>query len=315
MKQYHISHDGEELGPYSAEEIASKVQGKELSPMDFIYDEESEDWVPIMQFSEVAGLINVEKPKPKSKPKAQSETQAASEVDAVQASEAAGADSVSESAEPAAELAAEKLGDIEVSDMNAPQFSPEQAMETEWYVLKGENKLGPFAYTDVLKMLQQKIVFEFDFAWHPGLATWKRIAELPAFHASNISKIKETLMPEISEVFFRRKHRRIEFDGSVLVHNNAKVWKGQGVEISAGGVGVVIENAMLVPGDEVIVHFKPAANFPAFNASCEIVSKKFVEGLKDKNAPVKYGLKFTGINKQMQEMLQGFAKTAAPSAA
>jgi hypothetical protein len=80
-------------------------------------------------------------------------------------------------------------------------------------------------------------------------------------------------------------------------------------------VGIVIENAMLVPGDKVIVHFKPAANFPAFNASCEVVSKKFVEGLKDKNAPVKYGLKFTGINKQMQEMLQGFAKTAAPSAA
>ncbi|MEO0336515.1 MAG: GYF domain-containing protein [Pseudomonadota bacterium] len=308
MKQYHISHDGEELGPYSAEEIAKKVQGKDLSPMDYIYDESAEDWVPIVQFQEVAGLLHVEKPKPKSKPAASPKAEASHE-------DHSKPDVAKEQVEVKANQEAPVEADLKAVSAAGPEFTSEQAMSTEWYVLKGENKFGPFAYTDVLKMLQQKIVFEFDFAWHPGLATWKRIAELDAFHADNISKIKETLMPEISEVFFRRKHRRVEFDGTVLIHNNAKVWKGQGVEISTGGVGIVIENALLVPGDEVIVHFKPAANFPAFNASCEIVSKKSVEGLKDKNAPVKYGLKFTGINKQMQEMLQTFSKTAAPSAA
>lgn len=71
----------------------------------------------------------------------------------------------------------------------------------EWYILKGENKFGPFSYPDVLKMLQQKVVFEFDFAWHPGLSTWVRIADLDSFKPDNIGKMKETLMPEISEVF------------------------------------------------------------------------------------------------------------------
>ena len=40
---------------------------------------------------------------------------------------------------------------------------------SEWFVLKGENRFGPFNYTDLVKMLQQKVVFPFDFIWHAGL--------------------------------------------------------------------------------------------------------------------------------------------------
>src|SRR5690606_16669920 len=93
-------------------------------------------------------------------------------------------------------------------------------MNHEWYVLKGENKFGPFSYTDVVKMLQQGVVFEFDFAWHSGLTNWERIAELPAFAKENIRKLKDTLMPEISEVFFRRRHRRVKYGGTILIHDN-----------------------------------------------------------------------------------------------
>jgi hypothetical protein len=72
----------------------------------------------------------------------------------------------------------------------------------EWYVLKGDNKFGPFSYREVLKMLQEKVAFEFDFAWHPGLSTWVRIADLDAFKPAYISQIQTADMPDISEVFF-----------------------------------------------------------------------------------------------------------------
>lgn len=171
-----------------------------------------------------------------------------------------------------------------------------------------ENKFGPFSYPDVLKMLQQKVVFEFDFAWHPGLSTWVRIADLDPFKPDNIGKMKETLMPEISEVFFRRRHRRVRYGGTILVHDNKSVWKGKGVEISAGGAGVVMENAMVVPGQTLYLHFKPGDGVPPFNAICEVVSKQYVEGVKEKNAPIRYGLKFTSISPTTQKFLQEFAK-------
>lgn len=192
-----------------------------------------------------------------------------------------------------------------------PTDSLSKSLQAEWYVLKGESKFGPFIFTDVVKMLQKKIVFEFDFAWQPKMDGWKRIAEIEDFKAQNIQTLKESLMPEIEEVFFRRKHRRSTFKGVVLVHDNQTVWKGQGYEISAGGAGVVMDNALVVPGQKLYVHFKPAQGLPPFNAVCEVVSKKYVDGLKEKNAPIQYGLKFTEVNTQTQEFLQSFIQKEA----
>jgi hypothetical protein len=174
---------------------------------------------------------------------------------------------------------------------------------TEWFVLKGENKFGPFAFADLVKMLQQKSVFEFDFAWHEGMASWKRIAELEPFRAENIRRLQDTDSTEIQEVFFRRRHRRMDYNGTILVHDNKTVWKGQGVEISAGGAGVVMENAMIAPGQVLYLHFKPCDGVPPFNAVCEVVSKKFEEGVRDRGTPIRYGLKFTNINANTQQYL------------
>ena len=38
----------------------------------------------------------------------------------------------------------------------------------EWYILKWDNKYGPFSYLEVIQMLQNKSVFEFDFIWKNG---------------------------------------------------------------------------------------------------------------------------------------------------
>jgi hypothetical protein len=179
--------------------------------------------------------------------------------------------------------------------------------EREWYVLKGENKFGPFAYTEVLRMLQQKAIYEFDFAWYPGLETWKRIAEFNDFSPNRIRELQQT-MTGIEQVFYRRRHRRVRYGGTILVHDNQTVWKGQGVEISAGGAGVLMENAMIVPGQTLYLHFKPGDGVPPFNAVCEVVSKKFEDGIRGKETPIRYGLKFLNITAATQKFLHDFAK-------
>lgn len=277
--KFYISQNGQQSGPWSVAEIVSKVGASELSPMDYLFDEDKNDWVALLEHPEVSANLSALKPKAPPKPKAAPSTN--SEHDAVPQ---------------------------ELKDKVAKAGQPEY-MLFDWYVLKGENRFGPFSYPDVVRMLQEKVVYEFDFAWHSGLETWIRIAEIEAFHTKNIQKLQETLMPEIKQVFFRRRHRRAKFGGSIIIHDNKNVWKGHAVEVSAGGAGVVMDNSMLVPGQDIYLHFKPGDGVPPFNAVCEVVSKKYVDGVKDKNAPIMYGLRFKNISSNTQKFLQDFTKT------
>ena len=83
------------------------------------------------------------------------------------------------------------------------------------------------------------------------------------------------------------------------------------MEVSEGGAGVVMENAMLVPGQELYLHFKPGDGVPPFNAICEVVSKEFVKDLRDRSAPIKYGLKFKSLSSETQKFLKDYTKRSA----
>ncbi len=182
---------------------------------------------------------------------------------------------------------------------------PDEDRPNEWYVLKGDNKFGPFAYSELLRMLQDKSVFEFDYVWHAKLSAWERLASLPDFAPNQIRKLRDSGQATLNEVFFRRRHARATYGASILVHNNKSVFKGKSLEISAGGAGIVIESAQLQPGDRIYLHFKPGDGVPPFNAICEVVAKRFVNS-SDKDAPVQYGVKFTEITKQTQDVLNSF---------
>lgn len=300
-KTFYVSHEEKQLGPFSQEAILLLISQGDLSPLDYVFDEASQDWVVLMNHDSFVSLIDDRSPNQAGSSKSsfahsirsshQSDQVAAKERNHTEVNEA---------------NKRERQKNDNVFPLNA-QSNPDHLV-TEWYVLKGENKFGPFAFTDVVKMLQQKVVFEFDFAWHPKMTSWKRIAEIDSFHHDNIKKLKTTLMPEIEELFFRRRHRRTDFNGTILVHDNKSVWKGQGVEISAGGAGLIMENAMVVPGQVLYLHFKPCDGVPPFNAVCEVVSKQYVDGVKEKSAPIKYGVKFTSISPTAQTVLADYTK-------
>jgi hypothetical protein len=268
------------MGPYTVDEIVNFVSQGTLSPLDYLYDEQKGDWFLFLDHEALADKVKALKPK--APPRA--------------------AEVKEEPPAKAKKASAEKGG--------VPTPLAEQ-MQHEWFILKGENKFGPFAYTDVVKMLQQGVVFEFDFAWHGGMAGWERIADVKAFDKEHIKQLKETAMPEISEVFFRRRYRRVRYGGTILVHDNKKVWKGKGVEISEGGAGVIMENAMVLPGQELYLHFKPGDGVPPFNAVCEVVSKQYVSDIVNPQTPIKYGLKFKNVSTEAEKFLKDFTKKAA----
>jgi hypothetical protein len=121
-------------------------------------------------------------------------------------------------------------------------------------------------------------------------------------------------MPEISDVFFRRKHPRLKYEGIVIVHDNQSVWKGLGVEVSLDGAGVVMEDSSIHPGEILYLHFKTWQKIPAFNVTCEVMSKRFVEAVTDKNKPIRYGLSFKEIKEEAKSILQQFKEYGEPAA-
>ena len=166
----------------------------------------------------------------------------------------------------------------------------------EWFVLKGEHRFGPFGYNEVVRMLQQKVVYPFDFVWHASLTDWKRLAEVAEFGAEHIRSLYEKNGKK-TEIFVQRQHKRKKHASRVIIHDNLSLWKGESFEISKGGVGVSMKNALVVPGQQVFVHFSGSDGMPSFNAVCEVVSKKFVND----NSPVEYGLRFLSMSPETQD--------------
>lgn len=181
---------------------------------------------------------------------------------------------------------------------------------SEWYVLKGEHRFGPFDYTDLLRMLQEKVIFEFDYAWHGGLTDWQRISEISDFKEQAV----RTLISDrkiTRGIFIERKHPRFPHHGHLLIHDQKTWWRGQAIEISAGGVGLVMSNSLVIPGQQLQLHFRSFESYPAFNAVGEIVNKRFIQNARGRNFPVQYGFKFLGLSGTGKERLLQILNEAA----
>ncbi len=268
--KYKVSHQGQETGSFTTEEIVAQVRNKELELFDYIFDETKNDWVLLMEHTEVAAKLKSNKPPrpPGAAPRAQADEEVTVVINPPTTSRTGAA------------ITPTTIGQDHI----------------EWFVLKGEHRFGPFGFVEVVRMLQQKVVYPFDFVWHAGLSDWKRLAEIAEFRPEHIRTLFEKGSKK-TDVFVQRKHKRKKHNGRVIIHDNLTLWKGESFEISKGGVGVTMKNALVVPGQQVFVHFSGTEGWPSFNAVCEVVSKKFVQD----NAPVEYGLRFLSMSQEVQE--------------
>jgi hypothetical protein len=187
----------------------------------------------------------------------------------------------------------------------------EKFKEKAWYILKEGNNYGPFSKLELVQMLQDKTLFEYDYVWHNKLNAWKRVAEVEEYSAEAIRAMKESGQLEISEVFFRRRHARASYGCSLIVHNNKTVFKGRTMEISSGGAGILIDNPNLQPGQNLFLHFQPGDGVPPFNAVCTVISKQMVKDTKSALESVKYGVKFTSISQSVRESIRQFTQKVA----
>ena len=260
---FYLSSQGQQLVPWNENQIAEHLKAGRLSWSDYIFDEQSKEWILLMEYSPLASLFKSLVDPPKHAPKQETKT----------------------------------VAPIEIKN------------DKEWYVLKAENKYGPFAYLEVVRMLQEKSLYEFDFVWNAKLSDqWRRIAELKEFSSERIQELKQSKDNKVKDVFFRRRFARKSYGTSLLVHNSKSVWKGKAIEISPGGAGIVIDSAEFEPGQTLFLHFKVGDGVPPFNAICSIVSKQFIS---ETEKSIKYGIKFTSISQNIQQAIKTYTDKAA----
>ncbi len=197
-----------------------------------------------------------------------------------------------------------------VTKPNPNSTASDKWNELEWYLFKDNNQMGPYTYIEVVKMLQEKMIFDFDYVWASELDTWTKIYECPAFSAEQIKKMAQSVDPSIKSVFYRRQFLRAQYEVSLFVHNQKKLWKGKTFEISAGGCGFNIESNEVKPGDQIIMHFSHGdKTLPPFNALCLVVSKSPVT--EKGKSWTRYGVKFEALNKDIQLNIRNYTEKAA----
>jgi hypothetical protein len=288
---YMVSRNGETLGPWAIEMIAQKLGMADLAVTDFVWDEKANDWVTLMEFGELKTYLHSRKPKAPA-PRVTLTEQKPTEQ------------------KPMASESMETLAKPTIV------MEPE-AIQEEWYVSRGQQKFGPFSYLGLIKALQDKSVFEFDYVWTAGMDNWIRIAEHEKFATETIRSLLKNMAssPEHVEVFAQRKHPRLLLENDVLVHDNSSVSSGRMVEASVGGSGLIVKNSTLVPGQAVNVHFASMQGLPAFNAVGEVVSKKYVRSARDRRAPIHYGIRFVKMDAAAEMRVKNFFKEKTGRAA
>lgn len=274
-KLHPVSRNGETLGPWSVEQIAEQLASGSIAITDFVWD--SSDWIPLMEFAELKTHLQSKRPKapPLTETSAAIETKIASASNPIVAS--------------------------------APSMKPEDALV--WYVSRGQQKFGPFNYFGVLKALQDKSIFEFDYVWKEGTENWTRLAEHELFSQEKIRELIAEAASTLSTIFAKRQHDRFKIQTEVLVNDNLTMSPGQLVEIGAGGAGLIVKNAKLMPGQLVNIHIASTEGLPAFNAVGEIVSKKFERAVRNTRAPIQYGIRYVKVDRVVEQRVKDYCQS------
>jgi hypothetical protein len=294
--EFFVSKGEQQLGPWTVQELAAKIGSQEIAMTDFVFDDAKNDWVALYECEAFQSYMRSQKPKAAPPKKA-----------APQAVAAEPTSGPAPQVDPLAKAFSQKR-----EEATHPPVLADKAAQ-EWFVQKGQHRYGPFSYLGVIRALQEKTVYEFDLCWKNGMNEWIRIAEHSEFSQDKIRALTNEAKSE-EQVFTQRQHVRVGFETEVLVHDNRSVWLGRAFEGSAGGSGLVIENATLVPGQTVLLHFAQRDDLPAFNALCEIVGKKFTKDVRDAKSPVQYSVRFVKLDAQAEARVQKYFKTEVRAA-
>lgn len=188
--------------------------------------------------------------------------------------------------------------------MSSSQVRLEVNTPDEWHVLKGDQQYGPYSYSEMIQMLQQKVLHGYDYAWASHYETWAPLQELAEFTADRLHRVAEKNEDDKSP-FEKRKHLRIFVSRSVYCHDDERFWLGKIENLSRGGALILMENPTLIPGGFFHLHFRrESPTDHPFNTKAEILSKRLVRSKIRHDTKVHYAVRFDQITPEGQKQIE-----------
>ncbi len=170
-------------------------------------------------------------------------------------------------------------------------FNIEIQTSNEWHILKGETQYGPYSYEEMIRMMQNKLLFGFDYIWSPHLEAWTQVNDLEEFSADRMARLVEKNTEQ--DVFNRRQHERVHCQLPVYVNDQHTLWQGMAENLSEGGALILMKNPVLLPGNIVHIHFRSRNGLDkAFNCTAEILTKRLVKNRIQHDTGIHYAVKF-----------------------
>jgi len=183
---------------------------------------------------------------------------------------------------------------LETSDKN-------QELQKIWFYMRNNEQVGPFSYDEMIGLMQNQIVYDFDYCWAPQLTNWTRLADTQEFQKSTLKLYYD----KQAEVFQKRQLPRIETSIPLFVTRDGQMWRGEIGSISEKGCSINSLDAYSKPGDEIQLHLAfYDSEIDSFNVKGKIISKQFTEIKNIKNQSFKYVVLFTEIPKFGTEQIK-----------
>lgn len=266
---YSVAKNGETIGKFTITEIVNMIASGELQITDFIFDEGSSDWIPLLGASFVMDHLN--SMKPKSKPVA-SEPRNTNRTVIPKTSGG-------ERPEWFVRRGHERLGPLRKHDVI--RMMQEKIIHSHDFVWKDGD-------VDWVRFVERP-----EFAPRVMQEHWQQW-----------SQIRTEDGP-----FLVRRSDRWKAHGHLLVHDgNRLLWKGEVDMISLGGIGVRMRNSACLPGEKVFIHVSDIHGLKAFTGTCEVVSKEYRRGVKRSTDTVGYGLRFLDVPADLGRDVETWAR-------
>jgi len=174
----------------------------------------------------------------------------------------------------------------------------------DWYILRGEMKYGPYEYSALIHMIQTGELYDYNYVWAPHMESWTLLGDINEFSKDRLARLIQT-QDHLSGAFIKRGSPRVDVDIEVYAHNGSNFFDGQCLSISENGALVLLNDPLLLPGQEVVIHFRNDKNITTgFNAKTEVIRKNFTKQRINVKSGLHYAVRFLQVQKSGQDQIK-----------
>lgn len=171
--------------------------------------------------------------------------------------------------------------------------------QSNWYILIGDQKYGPYDYKHVINMLQTNQLMDYNYAWAPHIDSWTQIHQLEEFSKDRF-KVLMQKESELLNAFVQRTNPRADVSIPILGHNNIRFFDGTLVSVSEAGGLCLLNSPLIQIGDQLKLHIKgdlvgASDNNTSFNIEAEVIRKNYSKQRLNSKSGLYYAVRFHDI--------------------